>query len=472
MEKGSTHFDLVVIGSGPAGQKAAIAAAKLGKRVAIVDRKSMLGGVCLHTATIPSKTLREAILYLTGFRQRTFYGKDYTVINHIEFKDLMFRVKKIIKREKEVLQNQLKRNRVKFLSGIGRFLDSHTLEIKGDKGSVTISADFILIACGTRPARPVHIPFEKRRILDSDDLVEVIDDEKVEYPRSIIVVGAGVIGLEYASMASALGLHVTIIEARDSFLSYVDTEVTEALSYQLRRRGVVFRLGEKVVSISIRDNGQVAANLESEKTILADRLLYAVGRQGNTDTLHLESAGISMGHRGLLKVNENFQTEVSHIYAAGDVIGHPSLASTSMEQGRLAAYHMFGVAFTNIPELLPYGIYTIPEISMVGKTEQQLTEEKVPYEIGQAPFEECTKAQIIGEENGFLKLIFHTENLNLLGVHIIGDGASELVHIGQMVMTYGGTIEVLQNAVFNYPTLAQTYKTAAMNGLNRLKGHR
>ncbi len=456
------HHDLAIIGSGPAGQKAAIAAAKQGKRVAIIDKPDMLGGVCLHTGTIPSKTLREAVLYLTGFRQRAFYGKDYTLKHRIQLEDLMFRVGEVVKRQKAVLRGQLTRNDIDIVNGLARFSDPHTLEAGDD----TITADCILIACGTRPARPADIPFQPRRVIDADTLAQTVEGE---LPKSAIVVGAGVIGLEYASMASALGIDVTVIEARDSMLAYVDAEITESLSYHLRRNGVVFRLGEKVISITVDQEAPVVAHMASGKIVGAERLLYAVGRQANTDRLNLEAIGLSTDPRGHLTVNENFQTAIPHIYAAGDVVGFPSLASTSMEQGRVAACHMCGIPCDHSPQLLPYGIFSIPEISMVGKTEQQLTEDKVPYEVGAAQFEELTRAQIIGEQTGLLKLIFHANKLELLGIHIIGEGASELVHIGQMVMAAGGTLQTLRDTVFNYPTMAEAYKVAAINGLNKLE---
>ncbi len=463
-------YDLAVIGSGPAGQKAAIAAAKLGKHVVMVDQQLMLGGGCLHTGTIPSKTLREAVLYLTGFRQRTFYGDDYAVKAKIRPSDLRFRVDEVVRRQRAVIHDQLRRNDVEVIGGLARFADAHTLEIASGDTKTRVRADNVVIACGTRPARPDNVPFEPQRVLDADELVIDIErsDGSSEFMRSLIIVGAGVIGLEYAAMASALGILVTVIEARPTFLEFVDQEITEALSYHLRRRNVVFRLGEKVVDISIKDGGPVLAHLESGKTVSGERLLYAAGRQGNGDRLNLEAAGLSCDERGRISVNDDYQTAVPHVYAAGDVIGFPSLASTSMEQGRLAACSMFGVECRHCPELLPFGIYTIPEISMVGQTEKQLTDTKVPYEIGVARYSEIVKAQMIGDDTGLLKLVFHAETLQLLGVHIIGDGAAELVHIGQMVMTAGGTIEMLRDTVFNYPTLAEAYKVAALDGLNRL----
>jgi NAD(P) transhydrogenase len=465
----SRPYDLAVIGSGPAGQKGAIAAAKQGKHVAVADRFPMLGGACLHTGTVPSKTVREAALYLSGFRQRAFYGRDYTLKAEIRIEDLATRVAEVIRQGKSVVRDQLRRNGVELVDGMAHFRGPHTVCVETEDETVTLETDHVLVACGTRPTRPGDVPFEKRRVIDSDDIIQSVAGE---LPKSAIVVGAGVIGLEYASIAATLGIKVTVIETRESLLSYVDAEITEALTYHLRQNGVIFRLGEKVQSISTDENGPVVARLHSGKTVSADRLLYAVGRRPNTDRLKLEAAGLSTNERGRLEVNENFQTEVPHIYAAGDVIGFPSLASTSMEQGRLASCHMFGIPFRHVPELLPYGIYTIPEIAMVGRNEHQLTEEKLDYEVGLARFEEVAKAQIIGDRVGLLKLIFNSDSLELLGVHVIGDGAAELLHIGQSVMSAGGTIETLRDTVFNYPTLAEVYKVAAIHGLNRLQGRR
>ncbi len=462
----SQRYDLAVIGSGPAGQKAAIAATKLGRRVAIIDAKGQLGGVCLTTGTIPSKTLREAVLYLTGFRQRAIYGKSYRLQNRISADDLDQRVQHVIMQQQDVVQDQLRRNDVEILEGLARFATPNSLEVETARGRETIDSEFILVACGTRPARREGIPFDHPHVMDADQLYETIHGG--DLPRSGIIVGAGVIGLEYASMMAALGIKVTVIDTRDRMLEFVDREMIEALKYHLRRSGVTFRLGETVSSINVRDDGMVTACLESGKAVTADRLLYAVGRQPNTDTLNIDAAGLSVDERGRLKVNTHGQTEVPHIYAAGDVVGFPALASTSMEQGRLAACHMFGAPCEHAPELLPYGIYTIPEISMVGRTERQLTDEKIPWEVGLARFEELAKAQIIGDQTGLLKLIFEPETLKVLSVHIIGDGASELVHIGQQVMASGGTMATLRDTVFNYPTLAEAYKVAALDGLNKV----
>lgn len=459
------QYDLVVIGSGPAGQKGAIAAAKLGKRVAVVDRRRMIGGVCLHTGTIPSKTLREAILYLSGVRQRAFYGRDYTLKERITIDDLASRVLLVLKRELEVVRSQLKRNDVDVIGGAARFADPHTLKVDGDEGHFELRGDFILIACGTRPARHDQIRFDGRRVFDSDQFLLARDRD---LPRNAIIVGAGVIGLEYASMLSALNIEITVVDARPRMLEFVDEEIIEALSYHMRRNNATFRLGERVVSVEVDERDRVVARLESGKRVVGEALLYSVGRQANADQLSLEAAGLEPDARGRVTVNEDFQTRVPHIYAAGDVIGFPSLASASMEQGRLASCHMFGVPHRHRPDLFPYGIYAIPEISMVGKTEQQLTAEKMPYEVGIARFDELAKGQMIGDHTGLLKLLFHPDDLRLLGVHVIGESAAELVHIGQAVLSFGGTVEYLRDTVFNYPTLAEAYKVAALDGLNKL----
>jgi len=456
-------YDLAVIGSGPAGQKGAIAAAKLGKRVAMIDRKELVGGVCIHTGTIPSKTLREAILYLSGFRERSFYGRDYSVKEDISVSDLAFRVQAVIGREMEVIRAQLKRNRVELVPGTAKFLDPRTLEVQGVAGTTRVVADHVLIACGTRPAHNPLVPLDGKRVIDSDQLMNA-----ERFPRELIVVGAGVIGLEYASMITALNVKVTIVEQRPTMLDFVDHEILESLDYFMRQRGAIFRLGEKLVSVDTDEKNRVVANLESGKRVHGDALLYTVGRQTNADLLDLAAAGLTADNRGRIEVNESFQTSVPHIYAAGDVIGFPALASTSMEQGRLASCHMFGAVCNTRKEAIPFGIYTIPEISMVGRTEQDLTEAKVPYEIGVSRFEELAKGQMLGTEVGMLKILFDPKSLKLLGVHAIGENAAEIIHIGQAVLALGGTIEYFRDTVFNYPTFAEAYKVAGLDGLNRL----
>jgi NAD(P) transhydrogenase len=454
------QFDLVVIGSGPAGQKGAICAAKLRKRVAVVDRTLMMGGVCVHTGTIPSKTVREAIFQLTGFAVKTYCRGN----GDVSVQDLAARVRTIIARETDVIRAQLKRNGVVIFQGTAQFVDPHTIEVQGDTQKTLVRADNILIACGTRPAHNPEIPFDGKRILDTDD-ISGMDG----VPKELIVVGAGVVGLEYASFLAALGSEITLIDQRPTILDFVDREIVEALAYHLRQMGATFRLGEKVTRVGF-DAGRdrVFAELESGKRVQGHSLLHCVGRQANGDRLNLESAGLHPDSRGKIEVNAKFQTAVPHIYAAGDVIGFPALASTSMEQGRLASCHMFGAPSESMSQFFPYGIYTIPEISMVGQTEEKLTAAKVPYEVGIAKYAELAKSMMLGDESGMLKLLFDRNNLKLLGVHAIGQRATEIIHIGQAVLAYGGTIEYFRDTVFNYPTLAEAYKVAALDGLNKL----
>ena len=457
-------YDLIVVGSGPAGQKAAICAAKLRKKVAVIERKRTIGGVCVHTGTIPSKTFREAILYLSGLRQRTFYGRGYALKENISMQDLIFRSDAVMAREIEVIKAQLRRNRVTVYEGNARFLDAHSMEVSNEEGYTLLRGNNFVIACGTRPAHDADIPIDGKRIFDSDQVHEL-----EELPRELIVVGAGIIGLEYASMFAALGVKVTLLDQRPTLLEFVDHEIVESLCFQLRQLGTVFRLGEKVVQVGLdEERDRVFAKLESGKTLHGSALLYAVGRQANSDQLNLKAIGLVPDGRGRLIVDENFRTSIPHVYAAGDVIGFPALASTSMEQGRLASCNIFGVSGKIVPNLIPYGVYTIPEISMVGATEEQLTRDKVPYEVGISRYAELAKGQMLGDDQGFLKLIFDPNNLKLLGVHIIGERAAEIVHIGQAVLALGGTIEYFRDTVFNYPTLAEAYKVAALDGLNKL----
>jgi NAD(P) transhydrogenase len=458
-------FDLIVIGSGPAGQKAAICAAKLRKRVAVIDRTMMIGGVCVHTGTIPSKSVREAIFQLTGMAVRTFYGNNYRGNGVISVQDLSFRVKSIVARETEVIRAQLSRNGIAVFQGSAWFTGPYTVNIRGEADKITtLTGENILIAVGTRPARDPQIAIDGTRIVDTDQFT-CID----RLPKEIIVVGAGVVGLEYASFMAALGAKVTLIDQRPMILDFVDREIVEALSYHLRQMGTTFRLGEKVTRVAIdTERDGVFAELESGKQIHADVLLYAVGRQANGDQLQLDAAGLKTDARGKISVNTFYQSAVPHIYAAGDVIGFPALASTSMEQGRLASCHMYGAPCEQIAELIPYGIYTIPEISMVGQTEEQLTAKKVPYEVGIAKYAELAKSMMLGDDNGMLKLLFDRNTTKLLGVHAIGQRATEIIHIGQAVLAYGGTIKYFRDTVFNYPTLAEAYKVAALDGLNKL----
>jgi len=458
------EFDLVVIGSGPAGQKGAICASKLGKHAAIVDKKLAMGGVCVHTGTIPSKTLREAVLYFSGFRQRLFYGRNYMLKDNVTMQDLLFRAQAVRSREVEVIKAQLRRNGVTTFEGAARFADANTVEVSVEGEPVLLRGKNFLIACGTRPAHSESFPVDGVHILDSDQV-----DQLIEVPRELIVVGAGVVGIEYGAMFAALGVKVTMVDQRPSLLEFADREIIDNLCFQLRRMGAVFRLGEKVVEAgNDGERNRVFIRLESGKTLHGQVVLYTVGRQANSDQLNLSVAGIVTGDRGKIPVNEWFQTVVPHIYAAGDVIGFPALASTSMEQGRLAASHMFGKVTRSPEEAIPYGIYTIPEVSMVGRTEEQLTAAKIPYEVGIARYAELAKGQMLGDEEGILKLLFHPQTLKVLGVHAIGDRSAEIIHIGQAVLSLGGTIEYFRDTVFNYPTLAEAYKVAALDGLNKL----
>ena len=468
------HFDLCVIGSGPAGQKAAIQASKLGKKVCVVETRDVVGGAAVNTGTIPSKALREAILNSAGCQ----FGAPSTagVIEagrRATLPNLWESCNRVIRAEIEMVQRHFANNGIELVRGRGQFKDAHTIEAVGEHSVETVHADYVLIGVGTTPAKPPNIEFDGRDIISSDELIRL-----KELPHSLIVVGGGVIGTEYASMLAALGVKVTLIETRARLLDFVDAEIVEALQYHLRQMGVTLRLNEKVVSIQrveapkgarTIDPVMAEATLESGKTIRADSLVYCIGRQGATDGLNLKAAGLSADNRGRIKVNASFQTEVAHIYAAGDVIGFPALASTSMEQGRVASCHMFGERCETIQDLLPYGIYAIPEISMVGWTEERLTSEGIPYECGIAQYKEIARGQLLGDEIGMLKLLIHQESHTILGVHVIGTGATELIHIGQCAIAFKATVEYFVNCVFNYPTLAECYKVAALNGLNKLR---
>jgi NAD(P) transhydrogenase len=457
-------FDVLVIGSGPGGQKAAIAAAKLGRRVGIVERRNMIGGVCLNTGTIPSKTLREAVLYLTGLDQREMYGQSYRVKDEITIGDLAARTQHVVGREIDVVRSQLSRNRVAILTGTGYFTDPHTVEVDDGEGRThRATADKIVIATGTRPARPATVAFDERTVIDSDGIVHL---ERV--PRSMVVAGAGVIGIEYASMFAALGTKVTVVEQRERMLEFCDIEVVEALKYHLRDLAVTFRFGETVASVEGRPEGAIAI-LRSGKKIPADTVMYSAGRQGMSDNLHLDAAGLAADKRGRIVVDEFFRTAVPHIYAVGDIIGFPALAATSMEQGRLAAHHACDEPIHEMGTLQPIGIYSIPEISFIGKTEDQLTKENVPFEVGVSRYRELARGQIIGDSYGVLKLLVSLDDRTLLGVHVFGTGATELVHIGEAVMGCGGTVDYLVDAVFNYPTLAESYKVAALDATNKMR---
>ncbi len=457
------HYDMLVIGTGPAGQKAAVQSAKLGKRVGIIERKEVVGGVCINSGTIPSKSLREAVLFLSGFHQRSLYGSTYRVKKDITMEDLSYRCNHIITEEIQIIQDQMARNKIDLIFGTASFLDPHRLAIKQHDKTIEHTADYVVIAVGSKPARPPEVPFDGETVIDTDELLTL-----KRLPRSLIIVGAGVIGSEYASIVATMGIGVILVDRRPGILEFLDTEIIQALEHQMREIGVTLHLNEEVIEIKRLSSDDIGVLLKSGKQIHASTLMYSAGRMGASEELNLEAIGIKPDERGRLHVNAHFQTEVTHVYAAGDIIGFPALASTSMQQGRLAACHAFGLPSDAHTQLLPFGIYTIPEISMVGPTEKDLIHDGVPYEIGIARYREIARGKLIGDDIGMLKLIFHNKTRDLLGVHAIGEGATELIHIGQAVMAHGGKIDYFVENVFNYPTLAECYMVAALAGLNRL----
>jgi NAD(P) transhydrogenase len=422
----------------------------------------MAGGDSVLTNTIPSKTLREVVCYLTGVNQRTFYGESYRLMSQIKMPDLLERTGQVIRSEAEVIKSALIRNGVELVTGIARFLDPHRIEVAGQTFR-EYQADKFVIAVGSHPARPDHIPFEAERVMDSDDILDM-----KEVPKSMIIVGGGVIGSEYASIFSALGTRVVLVDGRHDLLEFLDSEVTDALKFHMRDTGVTLRLGHNVRSVDLDETGRPAAILVNGAKISADTLLYSIGRTGSADDLNLAALGIEPDKRGRLKVDDTFRTEMEHVFAVGDVIGQPALAATAAEQGRIAARHAFGLPVNSVPELVPIGIYTLPEISMVGKTEEQLTEEGIPYESGVARYREIARGNIIGDQFGMLKLLFNPHDRKILGVHIFGSQATELIHIGQAALALGGTIDYFVDTVFNYPTFAECYKMAGLRGLNKL----
>jgi NAD(P) transhydrogenase len=423
-----------------------------------------VGGVSVNTGTIPSKTMREAVMHLSGYNYRSIYGMNYRVKEKITMADLAFRVQHVIKTEIDVTEAQLSRNGIDVLPGVASFEDATHVKVTNEGGTQTYEAKNIIIATGTKPADSPRVPINGRSIVNSDQILDL-----PSLPKSLIVVGGGVIGVEYTCMFAALGVRVTLIEKRPKLLEFADQEIVEALSYHLRDSRVTMRLAEEVESVEELPDCSVVANLESKKRISGGALLYAVGRTGNVDQLNLPAVGIEPDSRGRIPVDKDFRTKVPGIFAVGDVIGFPSLASVSMEQGRIAVARAFGnESLVSNPSYYPYGIYTIPEISFIGKTEEQLTDEDVPYEVGVAYYREIARGQIRGDTTGRLKIVFHRDTRHLLGVHIIGEGAAELLHIGQAVMSLGGTLDYFIDTVFNYPTLAECYKAAAFNGINRL----
>lgn len=460
------HHDLVVIGSGPAGRRAAIQAAKLGRTVLVIEGRCRVGGVSVHTGTIPSKTLRETALNLSGWRERGFYGSSYRVKDVIRGEDLGMRLDKTLEHEVDVLEHQFARNNVRTMAGTARFTGPNELVIANADGSEhPVRAEKILIAVGTEPFRPDNIPFDEEHVLDSD---AIITNPRV--PRSLTVIGAGVIGIEYATIFSALDVPVTLIEPRESFLDFIDREIINEFVHILRDRGMAIRLGCSVDRIEKGPDGWPVTWLTDGRKVRSDMVLYAAGRKGATAALDLDKCGLAVDHRGRLQVDpQTFQTEVAHIYAAGDVIGFPSLASTSMEQGRIAACHAFGLPIPPAPKYFPYGIYAVPEISTVGITEEEARQRGIGYEVGVARFRETSRGHIMGINSGMMKLLFSLKTRRLLGAHIIGEGATELVHIGQAVLNLKGNLDYFIENTFNYPTLAEAYKVAALDAWNRMR---
>ncbi|EIZ77370.1 putative soluble pyridine nucleotide transhydrogenase [Novosphingobium sp. Rr 2-17] len=458
-------YDFIVIGSGPSGRRAAIQAAKLGKSVLVIEGRLKVGGVSVHTGTIPSKTLRETALNLSGWRERGFYGRSYRVKKEIGSEDLSIRLHKTLDYEVDVLDHQFLRNGVATMTGFARFLDANRLCVTEPDGTETVVAgERFLIAVGTLPLRPDNVDFADPDIMDSDEVVNIH-----RLPRSLTVIGAGVIGIEYATIFSALDVAVTVIEPRATFLDFVDREIIDEFVHQLRDRGVVFRMGSGVASVAKSEDGHVVTTLDDGRTVQSQMLLYCAGRMGATSNLGLDNCGLEVDSRGRIAVEtKTYQTAVPHIYAAGDVIGFPSLASTSMEQGRIAACHAFGLPPPPAPAFFPYGIYAVPEISTVGMTEQEVRDRGIKYETGIARFRETSRGNIMGLEQGLMKMIFSIKTRRLLGVHIIGEGATELIHIGQAVLNLKGTIDYFIENTFNYPTLAEAYKIAALDAWNRM----
>ena len=454
-------YDLVVRGSGPSGRRAAIQAAKWGVRVLVVENRAP-GGVSVHTGTIPSKTVRETVLNLTGFRERHFYDKE---IRPASIGDVFGRVQVTQQREMEVLKNQFSRNGVEYVEGRGSFIDSHNIKAEDASGDAKeVSADKIIIAVGTRCFRPDSIEFDGTYVCDSDQILSV-----QEIPDSVLVVGAGVIGVEYASILNILGRDVTILDPREEYLEFIDREIIEEFTEILEERGVSFVLGNKLERVLSVEDGKVTLELQDGVVMETGMILYAAGRSGATSELNLDSCGVGVDNRARIPVNPStFQTSEANIYAVGDVVGFPALASTSMAQGRIAVSHAFGKESFELPKFFPYGIYAVPEISTSGATEEELREKNISYVVGRAKFTETSRGVIMGVERGVLKLIFSTDDQKLLGVHIIGEGAAELVHIGQAVLAFSGGMDYFIENIFNFPTLAETYKVAALNAWNQI----
>jgi NAD(P) transhydrogenase len=457
--------DLVVIGSGPAGQKGAVQATKLGRTVAIIERSPCVGGVSVNNGTIPSKTLREAVLDLTGFRQRSFYGRDWVARKDISINDLNFRLEHVRKMEHELIAHQLRENGVQIIKGHGRFDDSHRITVTDIDGSTThvITAKHALIATGSAPRNPFGVPFDKTTILDSTSLLEIDS-----LPDSMLVLGSGIIGCEYASIFAGLGVPVTVIDKRSRPLSLLDAEIGDFFRMQMEVLGTSFIMDRNIESIERTPNG-AAVVLDGGWRVEAEVLLYALGRQACTKNLGLENTGLSIDDRGYIPVDEYFRTSVPNICAVGDVVGNPALAATSMEQGRLAVRHMFAGDETTFPQVFPYGIYAIPEISGLGPTEDELRKQGIPYETGRAYYHEIARGHINGDTTGMIKLVFHRNTFELLSVHIIGSQAAELIHIGQLAIHQKMRVDYFVEQILNYPTFAEGYRIAAINGLNKIE---
>ncbi|NKB75637.1 MAG: Si-specific NAD(P)(+) transhydrogenase [Gammaproteobacteria bacterium] len=458
------EYDVIIIGSGPAGKTAAIQAAKLGKSVAIIDGMPQIGGVCVHTGTIPSKTLRETVLNLTGWRERGFYGRSYRVKDDIKAEDLMERLHLTLQSEVDILEDHLLKNGVDIFQGFGRFIDDKTIEINTTDGHlIPVTAAKFIIAVGTRTYRPDYVPFNGETIIDSDEVTRM-----KKLPRSLIVIGAGVVGVEYATIFKTLDINVTLIEPRETMLDFMDQEVLMHFRHDIMDDGLRLQFGQKVSKIECRKDKSCVVRLESNRAIAADMVLFAAGRVGATDNMGLKKIGLEVDHRGRLSVNDQFQTSIPHIYAAGDVVGFPSLASTSLEQGRIAVLNALDQPCHKTPEFFPFGIYAVPEMSTVGMSEEEAIKRKIPYEIGIVPLRETSRGKVMGLQSGLMKMVFSVKSRRLLGVHIVGEGATELIHIGQAVLTLKGTLDYFLENAFNYPTLAEAYKIAALHAYNRI----
>ena len=459
-----THYDLIIIGSGPSGRAAAVQAGKLKRRVLVVDANERLGGVSVHTGTIPSKTLRETVLNLSGWRERSFYGRGYRAKEEISAEDLKARLHMTLDHEVDALEHQFNRNHVDTLMGRAVFTGPNSIKVTSDAGKVmNLTADKFLISTGTVTYRPDTIPFNGSTIVDSDEFLEL-----ARIPRSLIVVGAGVIGVEYASMFNALDVTVTLIEPRETFLDFIDSYTVAEFTHQVRDNGMSLRLGSAITHVE--DAGDhVEVSLENGRHVRAEMLLFAAGRMGATAGLGLDKVGLETDHRGRIEVDrKTYQTAVPHIYAAGDVIGHPSLASTSLQQGRVAACHALETPTLPESPWFPYGIYSVPEISTCGMSEEEVKERGISYEVGIARFRETSRGHIMGLHHGMLKMLVSLKTRRLLGVQIVGEGATELIHIAQAVLNLKGTVDYFVENTFNYPTLAEAYKIAGLDAFNRM----